>query len=76
MHTTPPRRHLVRHPLDDTTERSNVIRPGDRLRLSVRLLLDLYEMPDHESCTVRLVRTERGPDGAHVLVLVADEVHQ
>ena len=53
---------------------TDTIHIGDRLRLSVRLLVDLYDMPEHESCTVRLVRTERGADGAHVLVLEPDEV--
>lgn len=67
-------RHVIR---PDAIERDQqAIHIGDRLRISVRLLTDLYDMPDHESCTVRLVRTERGADGAHVLVLAFDEVQQ
>jgi len=46
--------------------------PGARLRLSVKLIRDLDDMPDHQSVTVRIVRIERGPDGVAELVLTTD----
>jgi hypothetical protein len=47
--------------------------PGSRLRVSVKLLQDLHDMPGHESVTCRLVRVEYGGDGVGVLVLEYDE---
>ena len=69
--TTPP---PFTYTSDDTDDERSIVRPGDRLRLSTRLLIDLYAMPEHESCTVTFVRAERAPDGALVLVLAHAEV--
>jgi len=44
---------------------------GSRIRMSMRLLRDLYERNDeHESATVRIARIERDGDDVAVLVLV------
>jgi len=46
-----------------------VIVEGDTLKMSVALLRDLYDMPDHESAVVRFIRGSQEHDGTRVLML-------